>query len=171
MCFQGRKNLLKSTFSHIFFYRTYYFGKRHEMKQCTTFKNHFLNNNCNLRHSNIHYIKKYSLAPKPYYVAHWSRFPIFYQQVFFSRLLADFDAQYGKLGVLGVRQSIFEKKNIWPQRSKTFKVTFKVWKSQIYACPASLCTFSASKIKCPSNQNVLTYQRSPFDLWNLQYDL
>ena len=104
-------------------------------------------------------------------IAHWSRFPIFYQQVFFSRLLADFDAQYGKLGVLGVRQSIFEKKNIWPQRSKTFKVTFKVWKSQIYACPASLCTFSASKIKCPSNQNVLTYQRSPFDLWNLQYDL
>mgnify|MGYP006863838844 CR=1 FL=1 len=65
----------------------------------------------------------------------------------------------------------FWKKNIWPQRSKTFKVTFKVWKSQIYACPASLCTFSASKIKCPSNQNVLTYQRSPFDLWNLQYDL
>ena len=61
-CFQGgktskfksRKNRLKSTFSHIFFYRTYYFGKRHDMKQCTTFKNHFLKNTCNLRHSNIH---------------------------------------------------------------------------------------------------------------------
>ena len=58
-CFQGgktskfksRKNRLKSTFSHIFFYRTYYFGKRHDMKQCTTFKNHFLKNTCNLRHS------------------------------------------------------------------------------------------------------------------------
>ena len=61
-CFQGgktskfksRKNRLKSTFSHIFFYRTYYFGKRHDMKQCTTFKNHFLKNTCNLRHSNLH---------------------------------------------------------------------------------------------------------------------
>ena len=28
-------------------------------------------------------------------------------------------------------------------------------------------TFSALKIKCPPNQNVLTYQRSPCDLWNL----
>ena len=61
-CFQGgktskfksRKNRLKSTFSHIFFYRTYYFGKRHDMIQCTTFKNHFLKNTCNLRHSTVH---------------------------------------------------------------------------------------------------------------------
>ena len=60
-CFQGgktskfksRKNRLKSTFSHFFFYRTYYFGKRHDMIQCTTFKNHFLKNTCNLRHSNV----------------------------------------------------------------------------------------------------------------------
>ena len=59
-CFQGgktskfksRKNRLKSTFSHFFFYTTYYFGKRHDMIQCTTFKNHFLKNTCNLRHSN-----------------------------------------------------------------------------------------------------------------------
>ena len=61
-CFQGgktskfksRKNRLKSTFSHFFFYRTYYFGKRHDMIQCTTFKNHFLRNTCNLRHSSTH---------------------------------------------------------------------------------------------------------------------
>ena len=62
-CFQGgktskfksRKNRLKSTFSHFFFYRTYYFGKRHDMIQCTTFKNHFLKNTCNLRHSIVQY--------------------------------------------------------------------------------------------------------------------
>ena len=48
-CFQGgetsklksRKNRLKSTFIKKQFYRTSYFGKRHDMKQRTTFKNHF----------------------------------------------------------------------------------------------------------------------------------
>ena len=54
-------------------------------------------------------------------IAHWSRFPIYYQQVFFSRLLADFDAQYGKLGVLGVRQSIFVKKKNMTSKVKDLK--------------------------------------------------
>ena len=58
--FKSRKNRLKSTFSNFFFYRTYYFGKRHDMIQCTTFKNHFLKNTCNLRHSNEH---KSSIKP------------------------------------------------------------------------------------------------------------
>ena len=37
------KNRWKFTFKikSYFFNRTYYFGKRHDMKQCTTFKNHF----------------------------------------------------------------------------------------------------------------------------------
>ena len=64
-CFQGgktskfksRKNGLKSTFSPIFFNRTYYHGKRHDMKQCTTLKNHFLKNTCNLRHSNAQFVR------------------------------------------------------------------------------------------------------------------
>ena len=38
--------------SLIFLYRTYYFGKRHDMKECTSFKKHFLKNTCNLGHSN-----------------------------------------------------------------------------------------------------------------------
>ena len=33
-----------------FFYRTYYLVKRHDMKPCTTFKNHFCKNTCNLGH-------------------------------------------------------------------------------------------------------------------------
>ena len=37
------------------------------------------------------------------------RIPIFVQQVFFSYLLADFNAKYGKLGVFGVQQFIFYK--------------------------------------------------------------
>ncbi len=60
-------------------------------------------------------------------IAHWSENTVLGQQFVFSRLLADFDAQYGKLGVLGARESIYEKKNIWPRRSKSFKMTFKVW--------------------------------------------
>jgi len=42
--------------------------------------------------------------------AHWYRFPGFVQQFFFSRFLADFDAQYGKLGVFWVEEFIFGKK-------------------------------------------------------------
>ena len=44
--------------------------------------------------------------------AHWSENGDLGQQFVFSRFLADFDAQYGKFGVLGVRESIYEKKNI-----------------------------------------------------------
>ena len=36
--FKSRKNRRKLTFIPIFFYRTYYFVKRHDMKQYTTFK-------------------------------------------------------------------------------------------------------------------------------------
>ena len=39
--------------------------------------------------------------------AHWSRFLVFVQQLFFSRFLADFDAKYGKLGVFRVEEFIF----------------------------------------------------------------
>ena len=35
---------------------------------------------------------------------------IFVYKVFFSHLLADFDAQYGKLAVYGVEEFIFGKK-------------------------------------------------------------
>ena len=44
--------------------------------------------------------------------AHWFRFPVFVQQLFFSRFFADFDTQYGKLGVFRVEELIFDK-NIW----------------------------------------------------------
>ena len=47
--FKSRKNQEKSPFSHISFYRTYYFGKMH------IFKNIFLKNACNLGHSNPHF--------------------------------------------------------------------------------------------------------------------
>jgi hypothetical protein len=43
-------------------------------------------------------------------IAHWSRFPVFVQQLFSSRFLADFDAQYSKLGVFGVEEFFFSKK-------------------------------------------------------------
>ena len=44
--------------------------------------------------------------------AHWSENGDLGQQFVFSRILANFDAQYGKMGVLGARESIYEKKNI-----------------------------------------------------------
>ena len=44
------------------------------------------------------------------YIAHWSENAVLGQQFVFSRLLADFNAQYSKLGVLWVRESIYEKK-------------------------------------------------------------
>ena len=44
-----------------FFYMTYYSGKRHDMKQCTTFKNHFLKNTCYLGHSKLVITKPFSL--------------------------------------------------------------------------------------------------------------
>ena len=47
---------------------------------------------------------------KDFTIAHWYRFPVFVQQFFFSRFLADFDAQYGKLGVFWVEEFIFGKK-------------------------------------------------------------
>ena len=37
--FKSRKNQGKLPFSHHSFYRTYYFGKRHDIIKCTTFKN------------------------------------------------------------------------------------------------------------------------------------
>ena len=39
--FKSRKNWEKFSSSPISFYRTYYFGKRHDTIQCTTFKNTF----------------------------------------------------------------------------------------------------------------------------------
>ena len=41
---------------------------------------------------------------------HWYRIPIFVHKVFFSHLLAKFNAQYGKLEVFEVQQFIFYKK-------------------------------------------------------------
>ena len=35
--------------------------------------------------------------------AHWSRFMVFVQQLFYSRFLADFSALCGKLGVFGTK--------------------------------------------------------------------
>ena len=49
--FKSRK---KSPFRPISIYRSYHFGKRHDMIQCTTFQNFFLKNACNLGHSIIH---------------------------------------------------------------------------------------------------------------------
>jgi hypothetical protein len=42
------------------------------------------------------------------HTAHWSRFPDFVQQLFFSHFLPDFDAQYSKLGVFGSMNSFLE---------------------------------------------------------------
>ena len=56
--FKSRKNRGKSPFSPISFYSTYYFGKRHDMIQCTTFKNMFLKNACYLGHSTVHNTNK-----------------------------------------------------------------------------------------------------------------
>lgn len=53
---------------------------------------------------------KYMTNDEPPYIAHWSRFPVFVQQLFSSRFLADFDAQYSKLGVFGVEEFFFSKK-------------------------------------------------------------
>ena len=49
--FKSRKNRANSLFGSISFYRTYYFCKRHDMIQCTTFKNIYIFlNACNLGH-------------------------------------------------------------------------------------------------------------------------
>ena len=58
---QIKKNRWKFTFIPIIFYSTYYFDKRHDMKQCTTFKNHFLKNTCNLGHSKL--FMDYEIGP------------------------------------------------------------------------------------------------------------
>ena len=44
-------------------------------------------------------MNKYFCQYKKEQTAHWSRFPVFVQQLFFSRFLANFDAQYGKIRV------------------------------------------------------------------------
>ena len=41
--------------------------------------------------------------------AHWSRLPIYVQQVFFRCSLANFDAQYGKFEVFVVQTKFYSK--------------------------------------------------------------
>ena len=50
--------------------------------------------------------------------AHWSENAVLGQQFVFSRFWADFDAQYGKLGVLRVKESIYEKKKYMTSKVK-----------------------------------------------------
>ena len=60
--FKSRNNRGKSPFSPFSFYMTHYFCKRHDMIQCTNFKNVFLNA-CNLGHSNASAVASSSNHP------------------------------------------------------------------------------------------------------------
>jgi len=77
-------------------------------------------------------MNKYFCQHKKEQTAHWSRFPVFVQQLFFSRFLANFDAQYGKIRVFfGVEEFIFGK-NIGLLLAMEHKLTNEIPKFQLF---------------------------------------